>query len=156
MNCLQRKLGLNFWVLLLATVLLSACEQQINFPKPSLKSMSPTTAQAGGTAFTLTVNGKSFSPGSLVEWNGNALVTTFLTTSQMTTKVPASDCKSGYDCGCVLYLWRRHIGHFSYSRFRRHPAMFPRLRPSRPRQSSPGRRACYWLSPAPISLRNRL
>ena len=70
MNCLQRKLGLNFWVLLLAVVLLPACEQQINFPKPSLKSMSPTTAQAGGTAFTLTVTGKSFSPGSLggVEW----------------------------------------------------------------------------------------
>jgi len=83
MNCLQRKLGFNFWALLLAVVLLPACEQQINFPKPSLKAMSPTTAQAGGTAFTLTVTGKSFSPGSLVEWNGNALVTTFLSTSQM-------------------------------------------------------------------------
>jgi len=90
MNCLQRKLGFNFWALLLAVVLLPACEQQINFPKPSLKSMSPTTGQAGGTAFTLTVTGKSFSPGSLVEWNGNALVTTFLSTSQMTTQVPAS------------------------------------------------------------------
>lgn len=90
MNCLQRKLGFNFWALLLAVVLLPACQQQINFPKPSLKTMSPTTAQAGGTAFTLTVTGKSFSPGSLVEWNGNALVTTFLSTSQMTTKVPAS------------------------------------------------------------------
>jgi hypothetical protein len=90
MNCLQRKLGLNFWVLLLAVVLLAACQQQINFPKPSLKAMSPTTAQAGGTAFTLTVTGTNFSPGSLVEWNGNALVTTFLSTSQMTTKVPAS------------------------------------------------------------------
>ena len=90
MNCLQQKLGLNFWVLLLSVVLLAACQQQINFPKPSLKSMMPTTAQAGGTAFTLTVTGKSFSPGSLVEWNGSALVTTFLSTSQMTTKVPAS------------------------------------------------------------------
>ena len=90
MNCLQRKLGFNFWALLLAVVLLPACEQQINFPKPSLKAMSPTTAQAGGTAFTLTVTGKSFSPGSLVEWNGSALVTTFLSTSQMTTQIPAS------------------------------------------------------------------
>jgi len=90
MNCLQRKLGLNFWAFLLAAVLLPACEQQINFPKPSLKAMSPTTAQAGGTAFTLTVTGKSFSPGSLVEWNGSPLVTTFLSVSQMTTKVPAS------------------------------------------------------------------
>src|ERR1700752_1383398 len=90
MNRLQRKLGLNFWVFLLAVVLLPACEQQINFPKPSLKSISPTTAQAGGTAFTLTVTGKNFSPGSLVQWNGNSLVTTFLSTSQMTPQVPAS------------------------------------------------------------------
>src|SRR5246127_805352 len=103
MNCLQRKLGLNFWVLLLAVVLLAACQQQINFPKPSLKSMMPTTAQAGGTAFTLTVTGKSFSPGSLVEWNGSALVTTFLSTSQMTTKVPASLIASPGTATVVLF-----------------------------------------------------
>ena len=87
---MRRRPGLNFWALLVGIILLPACEQQINFPKPSLKSMSPTTAQAGGTAFTLTVTGNSFSPGSLVEWNGSALVTTFLSTSQMTTQVPAS------------------------------------------------------------------
>ncbi len=90
MNFLQRKLGFNFWVLLLAIILLPACEEQINFPKPSLKSMSPTTKQAGDTAFTLTVMGKSFSPGSLVQWNGTPLVTNFLSVSQMTTQVPAA------------------------------------------------------------------
>jgi hypothetical protein len=90
MRDLQRKLGFNFWALLFTVVLLPACQQQINFPMPSLKSMSPSTAQAGGTAFTLTVTGSSFSPGSVVEWNGTALVTTFLTTSKMTTQVPAS------------------------------------------------------------------
>ncbi|MGB9244332.1 MAG: hypothetical protein WCC03_13340 [Candidatus Acidiferrales bacterium] len=87
---MQRKLGFNFWVLLLAIILLPACEEQINFPKPSLKSMSPTTKQAGDTAFTLTVMGKSFSPGSLVQWNGTPLVTNFLSVSQMTTQVPAA------------------------------------------------------------------
>src|SRR5580704_3671660 len=90
MNCLQRKLGFNFWVLLIAVVLLPACQQQINFPKPSLKSMSPTTKQAGDTAFTLTVMGKSFSPGGAVEWNGTPLVTNFLSTSEATTQVPAA------------------------------------------------------------------
>ena len=90
MKDLRRKLGFNFWALLFAIVLLPACEQQINFPAPSLKAMSPTTTQAGGTAFTLTVTGSSFSPGSVVEWNGNALVTNFLSTSKMTTQVPAS------------------------------------------------------------------
>src|ERR1700751_774417 len=90
MKDLRRKLGFNFWALLFAIVLLTACEQQINFPAPSLKAMSPTTTQAGGTAFTLKVTGSSFSPGSVVEWNGNALVTNFLSTSKMTTQVPAS------------------------------------------------------------------
>ena len=90
MNCLQRKLGFNFWTLLIAVVLLPACEQQINFPKPSLKSMSPTTKEAGDTAFTLTVMGKSFSPGGAVEWNGTPLVTNFLSTSEATTQVPAA------------------------------------------------------------------
>src|SRR5262249_333981 len=33
---------------------------------------------------------KNFSPGSLVQWNGASLVTTFLSTSQMTTKIPAA------------------------------------------------------------------
>ena len=89
MNRLQRKLGFNFWALLLAVVLLPSCQQQINFPKPSLKSMSPTTKKAGDTAFTLTVMGKSFSPGGAVEWNGTPLVTNFLSTSEATTQVPA-------------------------------------------------------------------
>jgi hypothetical protein len=90
MKDLRRKLGFDLWALLFAIVLLPACQQQINFPAPSLKAMSPTTTQAGGTAFTLTVTGSSFSPGSVVEWNGNALVTNFLSTSKMTTQVPAS------------------------------------------------------------------
>ena len=87
---MQRKFGLNFWTLIFASLVLSACQQQINFPKPVLKSMSPTTKQAGEPIFTLTVMGSKFSPGSLVEWNGAALPTTFLDTSHMTTKIPAS------------------------------------------------------------------
>ena len=90
MKDLRRKLGFSFWALIFVIVLLPACQQQINFPAPVLKAMSPTTTQAGGTAFTLTVTGSSFSPGSVVEWNGNALVTNFLSTSKMTTQVPAS------------------------------------------------------------------
>jgi WD40-like Beta Propeller Repeat len=90
MKDLRRKLGFSFWAPIFVIVLLPACQQQINFPAPVLKAMSPTTTQAGGTAFTLTVTGSSFSPGSVVEWNGNALVTNFLSTSMMTTQVPAS------------------------------------------------------------------
>src|SRR6201987_3863195 len=89
MKDLRRKLGFNFWALLFAIVLLTACEQQINFPAPSLKAMSPTTTQAGGTAFTLTGAGSSFFPGSGGGRKRNPLVTNFLSTSKMTTQVPA-------------------------------------------------------------------
>ena len=117
MNRLQRKLGFNFWALLLAVVLLPSCQQQINFPKPSLKSMSPTTKKAGDTAFTLTVMGKSFSPGAPVEWNGTPLVTTFLSTSEATTQVPAALIASPGTATVIVFTstaGRRHIGHLSY------------------------------------------
>jgi hypothetical protein len=68
---------------------LSACQQQINFPKPVLKSMSPTTIQAGNPVFTLTVVGNQFSPGSAVEWNGAALVSIFVDVHHLTAQIPA-------------------------------------------------------------------
>ncbi|MGH9745231.1 MAG: hypothetical protein ACRD59_03875 [Candidatus Acidiferrales bacterium] len=69
---------------------MSACQQQINFPKPVLKSMSPTTKQAGDPVFTLTVVGDKFSPGSLVEWNGSVIPTIFQDVNHMTAQIQAS------------------------------------------------------------------
>ncbi len=51
----------------------------------------PMTAAPGGSGFTLTVNGTEFVSSSVVNWNGTALVTTFVTSSQLTASVPASD-----------------------------------------------------------------
>ena len=41
--------------------------------------------------FTLTVNGSEFVSSSVVNWNGTALATTFVTSSELTATVPASD-----------------------------------------------------------------
>ncbi len=86
---MQRKLGLHFWTLIFASLILSACQQQINFPKPVLKSMTPTTIQAGNPVFTLHVMGSQFSPGSFVEWNGNPLSSIFIDVNHMTALIPA-------------------------------------------------------------------
>jgi FG-GAP-like repeat/Abnormal spindle-like microcephaly-assoc'd, ASPM-SPD-2-Hydin len=51
----------------------------------------PTTAAPGGPAFILTVNGTGFVSGAVVNWNGNALATTFVSASQLTATVPASN-----------------------------------------------------------------
>jgi len=62
-------------------------------PAPTLTSISPTSALAGGAGFTLTVNGTNFvnvESNSVVQWNGNPLTTTWVSTTQMTAAVPAS------------------------------------------------------------------
>jgi hypothetical protein len=64
---------------------------------PVLTSISPTSATAGGSAFTLTVDGANFvnGPNSVVQWNGSALNTTYVSSTQLTAAVPASDIAAG-------------------------------------------------------------
>ncbi len=51
----------------------------------------PDATAPGGGAFTLTVNGTGFVSNSVVNWNGNALATQFVSGSQLTATVPAAD-----------------------------------------------------------------
>jgi len=63
---------------------------------PSIASLSPGTATSGGAAFTLTVNGTNFenAPSSVVRWNGNDRPTTYVSSTQLTASIPASDITS--------------------------------------------------------------
>jgi hypothetical protein len=61
-------------------------------PVPSLTSISPTQVIAGGPSFTLTVIGSNFLAGpSLVEINGGARNTTYVSSTVMTATILASD-----------------------------------------------------------------
>lgn len=60
-------------------------------PAPLLTAISPTTATAGGTSFTLTATGSNFLVASVVHWNGAARPTTFVSATQLTAAIPASD-----------------------------------------------------------------
>jgi len=51
----------------------------------------PDAVAPGGADFTLTVNGTGFVSASVVNWNGSALATTFVSDSQLTAMVPAAD-----------------------------------------------------------------
>ena len=62
----------------------------INAPPPAISSLSPNSAIAGGAAFTLTVNGSNFASGAAVQWNGTALTTTVVSSTQLTAAVPAA------------------------------------------------------------------
>lgn len=56
----------------------------------TLSSLSPPSAAAGGAAFTLTATGKNFSSSASIKWNGTALATTFVSSTQLTATVLAS------------------------------------------------------------------
>ena len=63
----------------------------VNNPAPLLSAISPTTVSAGGSGFTLTVNGSNFVAGSVVNVNGANRSTTFVSATQLTASIPASD-----------------------------------------------------------------
>ena len=57
---------------------------------PALTGLTPKSADRGGDAFTLTVNGIGIANGAIVRWNGEALATTFISTTELTAAVPAA------------------------------------------------------------------
>jgi len=61
-----------------------------NEPVPVLSSISPASGRAGDGDITITIDGANFAPASLAYWNGTALVTTFVSASQLTAVVPAA------------------------------------------------------------------
>jgi FG-GAP-like repeat/Abnormal spindle-like microcephaly-assoc'd, ASPM-SPD-2-Hydin len=61
-------------------------------PVPLINNpLSPTSVAPGGPGFTLTVNGTGFVSGATIKWNGAALTTTFVSSSQLTAAVPAGN-----------------------------------------------------------------
>ena len=59
-------------------------------PVPVAGSILPAGATAGDPAFTITVSGSSFINGSVINWNGTALTTTFVNATQLTALVPGN------------------------------------------------------------------
>ncbi|HKZ79240.1 MAG TPA: IPT/TIG domain-containing protein [Pyrinomonadaceae bacterium] len=62
---------------------------------PTLTALTPSTAIAGGPAFTLTLDGTNFTPSSVVKWNGSDRVTTFVNSTRLTAQITAADILSG-------------------------------------------------------------
>jgi hypothetical protein len=63
---------------------------KLNVNGPTITSLTPATANAGDPAFSLTVAGTNFVPGSAVQWNGTALPTAYSSSTQIQAAVPAS------------------------------------------------------------------
>src|SRR5581483_5225116 len=63
-------------------------------PQPSITSLSPATVYSSSGPFTLTVNGSGFTSSSVVQWNGAARPTTFLSGSQLQAAISGADVAS--------------------------------------------------------------
>ncbi len=63
-------------------------------PAPAITSLSPTSVQAASSATTVTVNGSGFVSSSVVDFDGSARSTHFVTANQLTFDVGASDVAS--------------------------------------------------------------
>ncbi|MBL8171153.1 MAG: DUF11 domain-containing protein [Acidobacteria bacterium] len=61
---------------------------------PTITSLNPTMAQAGGSSFALMVNGTNFVSGAKVRWNNADRITTFVSATQLVAQIPASDIAS--------------------------------------------------------------
>src|SRR5712691_236088 len=77
-------------LLALIVVLLTGMAGAQN-PVPSIMQTIPNFAAPAGAAFVLTVNGTGFVPGAAVMWNGTARATTFVTGTQLTASILATD-----------------------------------------------------------------
>jgi hypothetical protein len=63
----------------------------IDNPKPVITSLSPATAIVKGAGFTLTVNGREFINGAVVNWAGSARSTVFVSATEVTATINAAD-----------------------------------------------------------------
>jgi hypothetical protein len=60
-------------------------------PRPVIRRLSPSSIVAGSGDFTLTVEGTDFQPGAIVRWKGAERPTTFVSATQLTAAIRASD-----------------------------------------------------------------
>ncbi len=75
---------------LCGALLLAGCGASAN-PVPSISNLSPASLKVGSAAQTLTINGANFLATSKVTYNGMAHVATYISASQLTIPLTASD-----------------------------------------------------------------
>src|SRR6266513_4901807 len=66
------------------------------------RPLVPPSALPGGPGFVMTVNGTGFASGATVEFNGNALTTTFVSDHQLTAAVPTGDIATAGTASIVV------------------------------------------------------
>jgi hypothetical protein len=77
---------------------------------PVIASLSPSNATAGGSAFTITVNGGNFAANDPVTWNGAVQTTTFVNSTQLTAAITATSIASVGSASVAVFTPNLVIG----------------------------------------------
>ncbi|MGH9521282.1 MAG: hypothetical protein ACRD3E_01980, partial [Terriglobales bacterium] len=72
----------------------AAATVTVLYPLPTTTSIQPPTVTMGSAAFTVTVTGTNFFAGALVYWNNASRVTQYISSTQLTASILASDVVS--------------------------------------------------------------
>src|SRR5947207_2575728 len=70
---------------------LAVLPETVSNPAPTVGSLSPSSATAGTAPFTLAVKGGNFIPSSVVQWNGAARGTTFVSGTELHAAISSVD-----------------------------------------------------------------
>jgi len=98
MKSRRNYLAASFFLLVTATA-----HAQTN-PVPFVNQpLVPAAAVPGGPAFTLTVNGTGFVPGSVVNWDGSARATNFVSVGKLTATILASDIATAATASVTVF-----------------------------------------------------
>jgi trimeric autotransporter adhesin len=69
---------------------------------PLIAALDPAAVMKGGAAFTLAVEGSGFAPGAVVQLNGIALVTSFVTAAELNAQVSAAQVNAAGPLSIVV------------------------------------------------------
>lgn len=97
-----RRLCLSLLLLTLAST--PAFSVISNNPVPFIdQPLTPGSAIPGSSGFSLTVNGTGFVAASVVQWNGTALTTTFVSSSKLTAIVPSANIATATTASITVF-----------------------------------------------------
>lgn len=72
-------------------------------PVPTVTTLAPNTATAGGSAFSLAVQGSNFVPGAIVRWNGADRITTYVSATQLQAAINAADIAAAGQANVTVF-----------------------------------------------------
>ncbi|MEP7264760.1 MAG: IPT/TIG domain-containing protein [Bacteroidota bacterium] len=72
-------------------------------PAPALTSISPTSANSGSGPLTLTVTGSNFINSSVINWNGSALSSIYISSTQLSATIPSANLTTAGSAAVTVF-----------------------------------------------------